>query len=61
VITVVELLAAGPHCLECLVRRTTQRFEEVERQLDALRAALREGVCTACAELGPVFSTRIAP
>jgi hypothetical protein len=32
-------------CLECLTRQTTHRTEEVERQLEALGASLREDYC----------------
>jgi hypothetical protein len=42
-------------CLECLTRQTTLRSEEIEHQLDALGARLREGFCWECAESGPVF------
>ena len=42
-------------CLECLTRKTTLRTKEIEDELDALGANLREGYCWECAESGPVF------
>jgi hypothetical protein len=42
-------------CLECLTRQTSLRSTEIEHQLDALGASLREDFCWECAESGPVF------
>ena len=42
-------------CLECLTRQTALRTREIEFELDALGATLREDYCWQCAEPGPVF------
>ena len=48
-------LPAPALCLECPVKRTTLRVEEIEQELDGLGASVREGFCVGCAESGPVF------
>jgi hypothetical protein len=53
VATVRSVFASSPApalCLECLVKRTTLRVAQIEQELDALGASLREGFCAGCAK-----------
>jgi hypothetical protein len=54
--SVFDSLPAPALCLDCLVKRTTLRVEEIEHELVGLGASLREGFCAGCAGTGPVFS-----
>ena len=56
--TVAEALAAFEAlCLKCLVTQTGYRFENVLRELEALRVDLVERRCAVCGDDWPVFPT----
>ena len=62
--TVKSIFSLSPNgttlCLECLTRQTALRTAEIVRQLDALGASLRNGLCWECAESGAVFALAAA-
>ena len=58
VATVEDVLTAHPaaSCLDCLVRHTRLRVDDVLRQIDVLQLGISEGRCGWCAEVGPIVA-----